>query len=174
MINNPTSRIIAISGVSRAGKTSAAIQIQQAMHHVPVRIFHLDNFVFPEAQIPKIQNHTDWECPASTNFDALVEQLQPHMNRPGISIIEGLFPFSDARLIPLYSKVIYLSLPFKEFYRRKISDQRWGQEPSWYIRHIWISHLRHGLPPETLTNKALYINDYNNEHNASLINFITR
>lgn len=173
MINNPTSQIIAIAGVSRAGKTSAAIHIQKATPHLPVRIFHLDNFVFPEAQIPKVHNHTDWECPASTDFDALLEKIRPHESRPGISIIEGLFPFSDTRLIPLYNKVIYLGLPFQDFYRRKISDHRWGQEPSWYIRHIWISHLRYGLPPKNLATKTLVINNYCDEHNPMLINFIS-
>jgi len=172
MIAHSTSQLIAIAGVSRAGKTSLAMYIQQALPDIPVRIFHLDNFVYPEEQIPKILGHTDWECPESTNFDSLFNQVKPHINRSGITIVEGLFPFSDQRLTPLYNKVLYLSLSFREFYQRKINDIRWGKEPSWYIRHIWRSHLLYGGMPLNYNKQSLLLHGYDSSHNSKIIDFV--
>ncbi|HBZ67793.1 MAG TPA: hypothetical protein DEO70_13245 [Bacteroidales bacterium] len=172
MIVRSTSQLIAIAGVSRAGKTSLAMFIQQTLPDIPVRIFHLDNFVYPEEQIPKINGHTDWECPKSTNFDALFHQVKPHLTRPGITIIEGLFPFSDPRLAPIYNKVLYLSLPFREFYQRKVKDVRWGAEPSWYIRHIWRSHLKYGSPPKEYDGQSLFLPWYDSSQNSRIVEFV--
>lgn len=166
-------QVIAIAGVSRAGKTSAAYLIQRSLPQVPVRIFHLDNFVFPEEQIPLVNGHIDWERPESTDFDALLRHVEPHVDRPGITIIEGLFPFSDQRLCSLYNKVVYLSIPFSEFYQRKTTDLRWGAEPSWYVRYIWLSHFRYGLPPGNFSGRLLNITNFSEEHYDGLLNFIT-
>lgn len=166
------SRVVAIGGVSRAGKTSAALALVNALANFPVRVFHLDDFVFPENQIPKILDHTDWEIPESTDFDKLYREVSLSAALPGITVVEGLFPFFDPRLVNLYHKAVYLSISFREFYLRKCYDKRWGAEPPWYMRYIWISHFKHGLPPAKLENKILHITDYEDSWQKQLVSFV--
>lgn len=174
MIYTPDHQVIAIAGVSRAGKTSAALFLNENITRCPVRVFHLDDFVFAEPLIPKILGHTDWEIPASTDFDRVADVVSESAAHPGITLVEGLFPFTDPRIRRLYNKVIYLSISFNTFYQRKITDSRWGIEPSWYIRHIWLSHFKYGLPPDCSNSNVLHISNYSSKYHPELLDFVGR
>lgn len=132
--------IIGIGGISNAGKSKLAEEIKQHYSDRRVKVLCQDNFAFPTPEIPKINNHTNWEIPDSIDFDRFVDKVIAESKLNDIVIDEGLFVFYDERLNNLYDKMIYMSIIKETFIKRKNKDLRWGKEPDWYLEHIWNSH----------------------------------
>ena len=44
-------------------------------------------------------------------------------------------------------KRLYIRISKEAFLSRKTLDNRWEDEPDWYIEHIWESHFLIGLVP---------------------------
>jgi nicotinamide/nicotinate riboside kinase len=139
--------VVGIGGVSRAGKTFLAELIAQQSHLSAVRILPQDEFVKSVHEIPLIQDHIDWESPESIDFTKYKNAVAEASAYPGIAIAEGLLAFYDPGIVQLFDKIIFISLSYDEFIRRKQADLRWGKEPEWYIRHIWDSYLQYGQSP---------------------------
>lgn len=141
---------IGIGGVSRSGKTFLSGLLKNAFENSVV--IHQDTFIPDKQKIPKIKNHIDWERPEAIDWgkfsQAVVSAKQSSYN----VIVEGLFAFNNKEFNKLYDKTIYITLSRDEFLFRKNKDLRWGQEPIWYINHIWESYLKYGLLPEELAN----------------------
>jgi len=132
--------IIGIGGISNAGKSRLANKIRQYFSDKSVKILCQDDFAVPTREIPKINEHTNWEIPDSIDFDRFYQEILKESKKYDIVIDEGLFVFYDERLNRLYDKTIYLSISRDTFMERKRKDLRWGKEPKWYIEHIWNSH----------------------------------
>lgn len=132
--------IIGIGGISNAGKSKLAEKIKEHFSGKSVKILCQDNFAVPTHEIPKINEHTNWEIPDSIDFDRFYDEILDESKKYDIVIDEGLFVFYDERLNRLYDKTIYLSISHETFMERKKTDHRWGEEPDWYIEHIWDSH----------------------------------
>lgn len=132
--------IIGIGGISNAGKSKLAENIKNHFSDKSVKILCQDNFAMPTPNIPKINEHTNWEIPASIDFDRFYKEILIESKKYDIIIDEGLFVFYEERLNRLYDKMIYMSISQETFVERKMKDLRWGQEPRWYIEHIWKSH----------------------------------
>ena len=49
---------------------------------------------------------------------------------------------AETDIIQHYTHTIELAISYQTFLKRKIEDHRWGEEPDWYIQHIWESHLQ--------------------------------
>jgi uridine kinase len=98
--------IIGIGGVSRSGKSTLANLLVTYFRKNGKKaiIFHQDDFVFPETQIPKIKNKTDWESPQSIDFEQYREVIELFKTRFDIVIAEGLFSFYDDNIYQLYDK----------------------------------------------------------------------
>lgn len=140
--------IIAIGGVSRAGKTTLAslLAAEWERQGKSVAIIGQDSFVYPENKIPKIKDKVDWESPESINFSAIAKAIRAAKKRNDIVIAEGLLIYYDAKLNKLYDHHLIIEIPKKLFIERKEIDLRWGStpEPKWYIEHIWKSYKKYG------------------------------
>ena len=134
--------IIGIGGISNSGKSSLAEKIKTHYSDKSVKILCQDDFAMPTPDIPRINEHTNWEIPDSIDFDRFYTQILDENKKYDIVIDEGLFVFYEERLNKLYDKMIYMSVSKQTFAARKKLDLRWGEEPEWYIEHIWDSHHR--------------------------------
>jgi uridine kinase len=143
------SRLIAIGGVSRSGKSSLALKLLSALPDSIV--LHQDDFVKPEAQIPQINGRTDWEHPDSIDWPLWKERIDKALTKHNYVIIEGLFAFYDASINSQIHKAIYLSIDKPTFLERRRKETRWGHEPDWFIEHVWEAHWQWGLAPATLS-----------------------
>jgi len=135
--------IIAIGGISNAGKSTLARRIADYYAKKTTIVLCQDNFANPTPAIPKINGHTNWEIPGSINFDRFYDKIAESAEIFDIVIAEGLFVFYEPRLIKLYDKSIYLVIDKDTFLERKKNDLRWGKEPEWYMQHIWDSHFNY-------------------------------
>jgi nicotinamide/nicotinate riboside kinase len=145
--------LIGIGGPSRSGKSTLANLLVTYFRKNGKKaiIFHQDDFVFPETQIPKIKDKTDWESPLSIDHDLLLEVVKDFKNRFDVVIIECFFAFYDARLNEIIDKRIFIKISKRTFIIRKSMDSRWGYVSTWYIDHIWKSFLKLGKPTENLS-----------------------
>jgi uridine kinase len=134
--------IIAIGGISNAGKSILAERIAGYYKDKSTIILCQDNYANPTSEIPKIAGHTNWEIPESINFDRFYNKIIECAEKYYIVIAEGLFVYYEPRLIELFDKRIYITVDKETFLDRKRKDMRWGKEPEWYIEHIWESHFK--------------------------------
>ena len=134
--------VIAIGGVSRAGKTTLANKlIKQTNKHLTVLC--QDDFVQDIAKIPKVQDRIDWEHPGSIDHEAFYNAIIEAKNDYDIVIAEGLLVYYDPKTVALYDKKIFVEIDYDTFLYRKERDHRWGIEPAWYIVHIWESFFKY-------------------------------
>lgn len=141
--------IIGIGGVSRAGKTTLAFKIREWLGKKQVCILHQDKYIQPEHSIPKIKGRIDWEHPYSLDFDKLIDLVKEMEKKYPVVIVEGLMAFHHPELLKMMDRKIYIRISKDAFLNRKTLDNRWGNEPDWYINHIWESHFIYGLISET-------------------------
>lgn len=149
--------VIGIGGISNAGKSRLASKIKNYYSDKKVEILCQDDFAFPVENIPKINGHTDWECPESIDFNRYETAALEAIETYDIVIIEGIFAFNSSSLNKLINKKIFLTLDQRFFFMRKNNDLRWGKEPDWYIEHIWKSHqtyCKSSIPADALVLKA--------------------
>ena len=137
--------IIGIGGVSNAGKSTLSKRIVEKLSaDRECIILCQDDYVYPQSQIPKVKDMTDWECPESINFKEFIADINRYRETHDVVIAEGLFAFHLDELTKIYDKSIFIQIPKKLFLERKAKDDRWGPEPDWYIEHIWSSFLKYG------------------------------
>jgi uridine kinase len=147
--------IIAIGGISNAGKSRLAKQLAKYYRYqkkVSAIILCQDDYVRPTGEILLINGHTDWETPDSIDYDRYYDAVAKSKKQYDIVIAEGLFVCYDPRLLRLYDKFIYINIDKTTFFNRKRKDLRWGKEPEWYIEHIWQSNNKYCLQMEERKN----------------------
>ena len=146
--------IIAIGGVSTAGKTTLANKLRDYFSHKKTSLLCQDDFVFPIEKIPKIHDRIDWEHPASIDHQKLLKTLLAEKQQNEIVIIEGLMIYWNVEIQKYFDKCIYIEINKETFLKRKAKDNRWGGEPEWYIEHIWNSFKKYGFAPK---NPKLFV-----------------
>ena len=149
--------IIAIGGVSRAGKSTLSELLKNDFEQLgnSVAIIEQDQYVNPVENIPLVKDKTDWESPSSIHFARFKKAILAAQKEYDHVIAEGLLVYFDKKLNKIYDKNIFIEIPKVLFVKRKKMDLRWGSspEPKWYIDHIWDSYKLHGkqnLPAEHL------------------------
>jgi len=147
--------IVAIGGVSRSGKTRLTKLVKEILGDIDVFTICQDDYVFNISDIPKIRELTDWECPASIDFNTFIKAIQEAKKNYTHVIVEGFLVFQDSVLNKLYDKSIFIEINQEIFTSRRLRDTRWENEPNWYIDYVWESYLNHGRLP--------------NDHNALML-----
>lgn len=135
--------IIGIGGVSRSGKSTLAQKLKDSFDG-PVLILAQDEFVRPESEIPKIKNRTDWEHPASIDFERIKAEVKAQKRNYGLIIVEGLLAFYDPFLAAMFDKSVLMKISRQTFMERRKQETRWGEEPDWYLDHVWDSYMKFG------------------------------
>ena len=141
--------IIAIGGCSRSGKTTLAEALvwhYRNQNQTAVAL-HQDDFVRKTSDIPLIQDRTDWETPASIDFDKLAQTVQFYSAHFEVIVVEGLFAFANSDLNERYDYGLFVEISKTTFRTRRAAETRWGKEPAWFINHVWDSFQKYGQPP---------------------------
>lgn len=138
---NTTQTIIGICGISQSGKSTLARGLKKELtaKGIDVKIFEIDHYTVEEDQIPTVKDRLDWEHPDSIDWDRLIRQIEKATTQ--VVIIEGIFIF-HSRLLPFYSKTILVEQGKEIFYERRKREIRWGDEPMWYLDHVWSTNQK--------------------------------
>lgn len=139
--------IIAIAGVSQAGKSTLAGSLRSVLRTSCTTILCQDDFVRDPEAIPTINDHIDWEHPDSIDHERFRQAILAEGQRNQYLIVEGLMVLWDSETRRLFDKCIFIEIDKPTFLERKSADDRWGIEPEWYVEHIWNSYLRFGYNP---------------------------
>lgn len=147
-MNQKKGKILGIGGVSRAGKSTLANVIKNSApdKYQSIKIIEQDAYTLPEKDLPQINDRIDWEHPSSINWEKLVQDVETSRNQYDLIIIEGILAYANSELNKLYDFAVFLTITKDTFMQRRIADGRWGEEPEWYITHVWHSYLQYGLP----------------------------
>jgi len=136
-------KVVGIGGVSRSGKSTFAQKLKEKLHG-KVFILSQDEYVNPEDQIPMIQDRTDWEHPDSIDFQKLISEIESRKYDSDFILVEGLMAFYNQELMSHYDFTIMLIISKETFFERRKKENRWGDEPEWYLEHVWGSYLQYG------------------------------
>ncbi|RLD22013.1 MAG: hypothetical protein DRI69_02455 [Bacteroidetes bacterium] len=132
--------IIGIGGMSRSGKTTMAHQIAAHFEKGSVSVLSLDDYAFPEKEIPMINDMIDWEHPESIDFDRFYLDVYDSSKEYGLVLAEGFLIYLHEPLRKLFDKKICVTISREEFERRRKEQYT---EPQWYLDHIWESYHRY-------------------------------
>lgn len=150
---------IGIGGVSRAGKTTLSNYISSLYPNKKSLVISMDDYALDHHKIPRIKDRIDWETPASIDYDRIKAKIKESVSTYDIVVTEGILIFYSEDLNQLFNKRIFMDIPKSLFYIRRHSDQRWGEEPKWYIDYVWESYLKYGQLKESFDD-TLYINGH--------------
>jgi nicotinamide/nicotinate riboside kinase len=140
--------VIGIGGCSRSGKSTLTNDLVWHFRNQNKRAIAIpqDDFVFKISDIPLIQDRTDWDTPASLNFELMAETILFFQQSFDVVILEGHFAFSNSKLNTLFDYRIFTEISEQIYLQRRAMETRWGQEPDWFISHVWNSFLTYGQP----------------------------
>lgn len=136
--------LILIAGVSRSGKSSLATSLCQRLDNA----VHLDqdDFVKPESKIPTVRDRVDWEHPKSVDWNKWYRFLDKSLSEYNYVIAEGIFVCHSKEHCSKAHLIIELLIDEATFKARRNHENRWGDEPSWYLAHVWESHKQNHNP----------------------------
>jgi len=146
--------LIGIGGISRAGKSRLSEYLQKQLQDA--HVIHQDDYVKSEREIPRIKDRLDWEHPDSIHWPGLEESIAESLIKHQYTILEGLFAFYHKEIEDQMSLKIMLSLDKEQFLDLKKVDKRWGDEPNWFIDHIWHSHSLYGTVRDKSTLSRIH------------------
>jgi uridine kinase len=131
--------IIGIAGVSESGKSTLteALETEFQKRAKQVDVFDIDQFTIEESLIPKINDRINWEVPESIDWKKLLSHIEE--SKADLIIVEGIFAYHSS-LLGRYNKTILLEVDYETFMKRRKAESRWGDEPQWYMDHVWNSN----------------------------------
>lgn len=141
---NKSPKVIGISGPSQSGKSTLARQLQDHLIPKKVSVLDMDEYVLPEASIPKIKDRTDWEVPESVDYERMLKVIGNQELASDFIIVEGILVFAHQKLSQLFDLSILVEISKETFLERRSKETRWGDEPQWYLEHVWDSWLKYG------------------------------
>ncbi|GHE60643.1 MULTISPECIES: hypothetical protein [Roseivirga] len=137
-------QLILVAGVSRSGKSSFSKELCALLHDS----IHLDQdeFVKAQSEIPTIKDRIDWETPDSIDWNRWRNTIDSSLNENRYVVAEGIFAFTDLQIIKNASLTIAIDIPYETYLQRRMKETRWGNEPEWFLEHVWHSHLKYHNP----------------------------
>lgn len=141
--------VIAVGGASRSGKTILAKLLEREFLSGEVITICQDDHIYPISKIPTIKGLIDWECPQSINFESLEKSIIESIPNYNYIIVEGFLVFQNEGLHHYYDQSIFININKENFKKRRLKDNRWGDELNWYIEHVWDSYLKYGQLPNS-------------------------
>ena len=160
--------IIGIGGCSSSGKSTLAKTL--AAQKSSPKILSLDDYTFPENNLPIVGNRYNWEIPEAYDFDRLLQDING--NRSDCLFVEGILVFYDPRVVALLDTKIFISIEKDTFFRRRKLETRWGNEPDWFLEYVWASYTNYGQIK--LDDNYVVISGENKNHLESLTTEIDR
>jgi uridine kinase len=142
-------KLLGIGGVSRKRKKTLANVLRKSMSAYgfeKIEIISQDDYTLPEERLPRIKNRIDWEQPDSIDWTRLLGDIKKKKETHDLVIVEGIFVYYHPELNGLYDYALFLTIRKDVFMARRKEETRWGEEPEWYLRHVWQSYLEYGLP----------------------------
>ncbi|NND35226.1 MAG: hypothetical protein HKN76_21745 [Saprospiraceae bacterium] len=144
--------IVAIGGVSRSGKSTLAEHIAAKIPSDSI-IIAMDKYVVSKQALPRIRDRIDWESPRSIDWNALYRAIVEAELGHHVVIVEGFLVYRNPKIYDLFDLCFVIEVDFPTFYHRRLQDDRWkdlepGDEPAWYINHVWESYHRFAVPDQ--------------------------
>lgn len=137
-------KLILIGGISRSGKSTLAQSLASSL----TRSSYLeqDFFVKPEEELPTIKDRIDWDSPESIDWKSWRSEIEDRLEQYEWVIAEGIFAFNNMAINTLAHFKINLNIDRNTFLKERKADTRWGNEPDWFLDHVWHSHQKHHNP----------------------------
>ena len=135
--------IIGIGGVSRSGKSQLAARL--ADYFSDTCVVSLDDYCYPKSKLPKIKDRLDWELPEAYDFEKLIDEIRILRKKCLAVIAEGILIYYDPRLRKLFDIKLFLEISKSTFLDRRKHETRWGDEPLWFLTHVWNSYEKYGV-----------------------------
>ena len=164
--------IVGVGGASNAGKSWLAKSIKENCPEKKIKILCQDDFVFPMDKQPMVKERIDWENPASIDFSKFKTAIIKNQGNFDIVIAEGLMVYYNRGISRLYDKKVFIEISKRNFLRRKSIDRRWGEEPNWYVEHIWTSYMKYGRIPRN--DQSFFLTFANNIDVTEVVNYICK
>lgn len=158
------SKLILIAGVSRSGKSSLAKMLCTGLKKSIT--IDQDSFTLPKSELPKIKGRIDWERPNSIDWKWLLEKYNQSQYSYKHIIIEGIFALSNELITNAADYIISLEISKQTYLERRKKESRWGNEPDWFIEHVWESHLKYHNPREVAID--LIVNEFDESKYKSI------
>lgn len=118
-------------------------------------IIHQDEYVLPKHLSPKIKDQIDWERPETIDWLRLKKTIEEAISAYDFIIIEGIFTLSDSGILSAADFSICLHIEKSTFLERRKKETRWGNEPDWFLEHVWTSHLQFSNPHKVRPDVSL-------------------
>lgn len=146
--------LLAIGGMSRSGKSTLASKLQEKLleQSLKISVISQDDFCLPSALLPTIKGSPDWELPEGVDWDRYHEFIFRQRQENDWVIVEGIFVFDDPVLLPEYNQSIILDIDYSTFMKRRNKEQRWGEEPDWYVQYVWDAYQKRNTKPDQALN----------------------
>jgi len=124
--------------MSRAGKSRLAKDLMAILPNCT----HIDqdDFVKDQEFLPFVQDRIDWEQPETLDWRTLRSEVNYQLNKVEYVILEGIFAFNDSSLVKRAAIQVYLTIDKAHFLEERRVETRWGDEPDWYLEHVWNTH----------------------------------
>ena len=133
-------KLILIGGVSRSGKSTLAQQLASKLDNSAY--LEQDFVVRPEEELPTIQDRIDWDHPDSVDWISWQVAIENNLRNYDWVIAEGIFAFANKELNSKSHFTIELIINQETFLEERREETRWGEEPEWFLEHVWQAHQR--------------------------------
>ncbi|SNT04377.1 Uridine kinase [Ekhidna lutea] len=139
--------IIGIGGISRSGKSTLAKNLKKRLKPQKVLLIDMDEYVFPERELPQIKDLPNYEVPESIDYDRVIALIKKCESDYDFIIVEGILAFACNELNSHYNLTVFIEISKPKFLKHRMEETRWGKEPDWYVEYVWEAHLKYGRYP---------------------------
>lgn len=144
--------LIAIGGISRAGKSSLSKILAQSLGKNGM-IIHQDHYIKenihwqlftrpPWCYLAKLHKKFNMEHPEVIDFEKLYTDIAIAISKCDYVIAEGFAITFDKRIRKMIDAYVHITLSKETFLRRRTNDFK--KANTWYAHHVWDVFNKHG------------------------------